>query len=81
MKNEKIMLTGIEKEKLSACVALIAKNFELKRLSLEKDLAENERGGSRDERVLSRIEHYRDSQSFFEALGQKVIQAVENNQI
>ena len=81
MRNEKIMLTDIEKEKLSVCVALTAKNFELKRLTLEKELDENERCARAQDRILTRIEHYRDRQSFFENLEHKVIQAIENNQI
>ena len=87
MKNEKIALTAIEKEKLSACVALAAKNFELKRLALEKALDENERDGRRydnllaRDNILARIEHFRDSQSFFETLEQKVAQAIKNNQL
>ena len=81
MKNEKIALTAIEKEKLSACVALVAKNFELKCIGLEKAIAEAEKEGAQSENLLSRLEHYQARQSFFEALKQKVIQAFENNQI
>ena len=81
MKNEKIVLTAIEKEKLWACVSLVAKNFELKRLFLEKALDENEMYGNRDDNLLGRIEHYRDIESFFENLAQKVESAFENNQL
>ena len=81
MKNEKIALTDVEKEKLWACVALVAKNFELKRLYLEKVLEENEMAGNRDDNLLGRIEHYRDRESFYENLTQKVTRAIENNQL
>ena len=37
MKNEKIILTDIEKEKLLACVELVAKDFEAKRYEVEKN--------------------------------------------
>ena len=81
MKNEKITLTDIEKEKLWTCVALVAKNFEVKRLYLEKALGENEMAGNRDDNLLGRIEHYRDRESFYENLAQKVTRAIENNQL
>ena len=81
MKNEKITLTAVEKEKLWACVALVAKNFELKRLALEKTLEENEMYGNRDDNLLGRFEHYRDRESFYENLTRKVARAIENNQL
>ena len=81
MKNEKIMLTAIEKEKLSACVAIAAKDFDLKLLRLEKAIAETENEGGQEEHLIDRIEHYRDRQYFFETLEQKVIQAFKNNQL
>lgn len=81
MKKEKIMLTSIEKEKLSCCIALVAKDFELQRLALEKALDQNERGGRLYDNLLDRIEHCLDRQSFYENLKQKLAHAIENNQI
>lgn len=81
MKNEKITLTAIEKEKLLACVAIVAKDFELKRLSLEKEIDEIENEGGQEEHLIDRIEHYRDRQSFYEMLEQKVMRAIKYNQI
>ena len=74
MKNTKIALTDIEKEKLMVCVGLAAKDFEIKRYKVEKD-------GGRDDRLLDLLEHYRDRQNFYEGLEQKVKQAIENNQL
>ena len=37
MKNAKITLTDIEKEKLMACVCIVAKDFEIKRYEVEKE--------------------------------------------
>lgn len=81
MKNEKIILTDIEKEKLVVCVGLAAKDFELKRYKVEKDLNKIEKEYGRDDRLLDLLEHYRDRQNFYEELEQKVRHAIENNQI
>lgn len=81
MKNTKITLTDIEKEKLLACVGLIAKDFEIKRYEIEKDLNKIEKEGGRDDRLLDLLEYYRDRQKFYEDLERKVKLAVENNQI
>lgn len=81
MKNTKITLTDIEKEKLMVCVGLAAKNFELKRYKVEKELNKIEKEGSRDDYLLDLLEHYRDRQNFYEELEQKVRHAIENNQI
>lgn len=81
MKNEKIILTDIEKEKLVVCVGLAAKDFELKRYKVEKDLNKIEKEYGRDDRLLDLLEHYRDRQNFYEELEQKVKHAIENNQI
>lgn len=81
MKNTKITLTDIEKEKLMVCVGLAAKDFELKRYEVEKELNKIEKEGGRDDRLLDLLEHYRDGQNFYEDLEQKVKHAIENNQL
>lgn len=81
MKNTKITLTDIEKEKLFACVGLVAKDFEIKRYEVEKELNKIEKGGGRDDRLLDLLEHYRDRQHFYNKLEQKVKRAIENNQL
>ena len=81
MKNTKITLTDIEKEKLMACVGIVAKDFEIKRYEVEKELNKIENEGGRDDRLLDLLEHYRERQNFYEELEQKVKRAIENNQI
>lgn len=81
MKNEKIILTDIEKEKLLACVEFIAKDFETKRYEIEKELNKIEKEGGRDDHLLDLLEQYWDRQCFYERLEQKVRHAIENNQI
>lgn len=81
MKNTKITLTDIEKQKLMACVGIIAKDFAIKRYEVEKELNKIENKGGRLDRLLDLLEHYRDRQHFYENLGQKVKRAIENNQI
>lgn len=81
MENKKITLTDIEKEKLVVCVGLAAKDFELKRYNVEKELNKIEKEGGRDDRLLDLLEHYWDRQNFYERLEQKVRHAIENNQI
>lgn len=81
MKNTKITLTDIEKEKLLACIGIVAKDFEIKRYEVEKELSKIEKEGGRDDRLLDLLEHYRDRQHFYEELEQKVKRAIENNQI
>lgn len=77
----KITLTDIEKEKLLACIGLVAKDFEAKRYEVEKELNKIEKEGGRDERLSDLLEHYRDRQRFYEDLERKVERAIENNQI
>ena len=81
MKNTKITLTDIEKEKLMACVGIVAKDFELKRYEVEKELNKIEKEGGRDDRLIDLIGHYRERQNFYEELEQKVKYAIENNQL
>lgn len=81
MKNAKITLTDIEKEKFLACVGIVAKDFEIKRYEVEKDLDNIEKESGRDNHLLDLLEHYRDRQHFYEDLEQKVRRAIENNQI
>ena len=81
MKNAKITLTDIEKEKLLACVGIVAKDFEIKRYEVEKELNKIEKEGGRDDRLLDLLEYYRDRQNFYEELAQKVKHAIENNQL
>ena len=81
MKNTKITLTDIEKEKLMACVGIVAKDFELKRYGVEKELDKIENEGGRDERLSDLIDHYRERSRFYNELEQKVKHAIENNQL
>ena len=80
MKNTKITLTDIEKQKLMACVGIVAKDFELKRYGVEKELNKIENGGGRDDRLSDLMNYYRERQNFYEELEQKVKRAVANNQ-
>ena len=77
----KITLTNIEKEKLLACVGLVAKDFEIKRYKVEGELYKIEKEGGRDDRLLDLLEGYRERQNFYEELEQKVKHAIENNQL
>ena len=81
MKNTKITLTDIEKEKLLACVGLVAKDFEIKQYEVEKELNKIEKDGGRDERLSDLINHYRERRRFYNELEQKVKYAIENNQL
>ena len=81
MKNTKITLTDIEKEKLMVCVGIVAKDFELKRYGVEKELDKIENEGGRDDHLSDLMNHYRERQNFYEELEQKVKRAIENNQI
>ena len=80
-KNTKITLTDIEKEKLLACLGFIAKDFEIKRYKVEKELNKIENEGGRDDRLLDLLEGYQERQNFYEELEQKVRYAIENNQL
>ena len=81
MKNTKIVLTDIEKQKLMACVGIVAKDFELKRYGVEKELDKIENEGGRDDRLSDLMNYYRERQNFYEELEQKVKRAIENNQL
>ena len=81
MKNTKITLTDIEKQKLMACVGIVAKDFAIKRYEVEKELNKIEKEGGRNDRLIDLIKHYRERQNFYEELEQKVKCAIENNQI
>lgn len=81
MKNTKITLTDIEKEKLLACVGLVANNFEIRRYEVEKELNKIEKDGGRDDRLLDLIDYYRERRRFYNELEQKVRRAIENNQL
>lgn len=81
MKNKKIILTDIEKEKLLACIELVAKDFETKRYEVEKELNKIEKEGGRGGRLLDLISYYRERRRFYNELEQKVKRAIENNQI
>ena len=81
MKTTKITLTDIEKEKLLACIGLVAKDFEIKQYEVEKELNKIEKEGGRDERLSDLINHYRERRLFYNELEQKVKCAIENNQI
>ena len=81
MKNTKITLTDIEKEKLLACIGLVTKDFEIKQYEVEKELNKIEKEGGRDERLSDLIDHYRERSRFYDELEQKVKHAIENNQL
>ena len=81
MKTTKITLTDIEKEKLLACIGLVAKDFEVKRYEVEKELNKIEKDGGRDDRLSDLMNYYRERQNFYEELEKKVKRAIENNQI
>ncbi len=81
MKNTKITLTDIEKEKLLACVELVAKDFETKRYEVEKELNKIEKEGGRDDRLLDLIDYYRERRRFYNELEQKIRRIIENKQI
>ena len=81
MKNTKITLTDIEKQKLMACVGIIAKDFTIKRYEVEKELNKIENKGGRDNCLSNLMDYYRERQNFYEELEQKVKRAVENNQL
>ena len=81
MKNTKITLTDIEKEKLMACVGIVAKDFELKRYGVEKELDKIENEGGRDDHLSDLMNYYRERQNFYEDLEQKIKHAIENNQL
>ena len=81
MKNTKFILTDIEKEKLMACVGIVAKDFEIKRYEVENELWKIENAVGQNDRLSDLIDHYRERQNFYEKLEQKVKCAIENNQI
>ncbi len=81
MKNEKIILTDIEKEKLLACVELVAKDFEAKRYEIEKELNKIEKEGGRDDRLPDLMDYYKERRRFYNELNRKVSFAIKNNQI
>lgn len=81
MKNTKIILTDIEKEKLLACVEFIAKDFETKRYKAEKELNQIEKADGRNDRLIDLIDYYRERRRFYNELEQKVRHVIENNQI
>lgn len=81
MKTTKVTLTDIEKEKLLACIGIVAKDFEIKHYEVEKELNKIEKGGGRDERLSDLIDHYRERRRFYNELEQKVKHAIENNQL
>ena len=81
MKITKITLTDIEKEKLMACVGIVAKDFEIKQYEVEKELNKIEKEGGRNDRLLDLIDYYRERRRFYNELEQKVKHAIENNQL
>ena len=81
MKTTKITLTDIEKEKLLACIGIVAKDFEIKQYEVEKELNKIEKEGGRDDRLSDLMDYYRERQNFYEELEQKVKHAIENNQL
>lgn len=81
MKNTKITLTDIEKEKLLACIGIVAKDFEIKHYEVEKELNKIGKEGGRDDRLSDLRDLYRERRQFYNALGQKVKRAIENNQL
>ena len=81
MNTTKITLTAIEKEKLLACIGIVAKDFEIKRYKVEMELNKIENNDGRDENAVELLEHYVNGQNFYEQLEQKIKRAIENNQI
>ena len=81
MRNTKITLADIEKEKLLACVGFVANNFEIKRYEVKKELNKIEKEGGRDDRLLDLIDYYRERRRFYNELEQKIRHVIENNQI
>lgn len=81
MKNTKITLTDIEKEKLLACVEFVAKDFEAKRYEVEKELNKIEKEGGRDDRLSDLMDYYKEKRRFYNELNRKVSFAIKNNQI
>ena len=81
MKNTKIVLTDIEKEKLLTCIGIVAKDFDIKQYEVEKELNKLETEGDRDERLSDLIDHYRERCRFYNELERKVECAIENKQI
>lgn len=81
MSVSKITLTDIEKEKLLACIGIVAKDFEIKRYRVEMELNKIENNDGRDENAVELLEHYVNGQNFYEQLEQKIKRAIENNQI
>lgn len=81
MKNTKITLTDIEKEKLLACVGIVAKDFEIKCYEVEKELNKIEKEGGRDDRLSDLMDHYQERRRFYNELNRKVSFAIENNQL
>ena len=77
----KITLTNIEKEKLLACIGIVAKDFEIKQYEVEKELNKIEKEGGRYDRLLDLIDYCRERRRFYNELEQKVERAIENNQI
>ena len=69
MKITKITLTDIEKEKFIACVGIVAKDFELKRYGVEKELDKIENEGGRDDHHSHLADQYRERRQFYNALG------------
>ena len=52
----KITLTDIEKEKLLACIGIVAKDFEIKQYEVEKELNKIEKEGGRSEDPITLAE-------------------------
>ena len=68
MKNTKITLTDIEKEKLLACIGIVAKDFEIKHYEVKKELNKIGKEGGRDDRLSDLIDLYRERRQFYNAL-------------
>ena len=81
MENTKITLTDIEKQKLMACVGFIAKDFEIKRYKVEKELNKIEKEGGRDDRLPDLMDYYKERRRFYNELNRKDSFTIKNNQI
>ena len=81
MKNTKITLTDIEKEKLLACIGNVVKDFEIKHYEVENELNKIGKEGGRDDRLFDLRDLYRERRRFYNELEQKVKHAIENNQL
>lgn len=81
MKNKKIILTDLEKEKLLDCVGFIENDFKTRCYEVEKEMNQIEKAGGRNDRLVDLIDYYRERCRFYNELERKVCRIIENKQI